>query len=671
MAAGERGSRVLRRWALGSGGSLLVIGGLGWALSADEGALELSERTDLTAMAVALVGLVTWAAALWPSPGAHEDETAAVARLVREVRSAGEIQWASSLGGDLTAIDVTFRFRPYGSARAALLPPTPAGQLARAVEDYRALRPRRLVITGEAGAGKTVLARKLVMELLRVRTDREPVPVLMALADWDEDERLTDWMARHLRSDYGLHPRSADLLVDSRLVLPVLDGLDEMDAADVPVERSRAQQALAALARHQEGTDPAPLVLTCRAKQYDALEAADSHILDAARIEIEPVTPERTADFLELRGAARRPALWQPVLDELRAEPEGVLARSLSTPWRLTLAATVYERGCDPRELNGLSAESEVADVLLSRYIESADRITPKAPGRYRQGDVHRWLHTLAVQLGAGASAETDILLLELGSRQGGAAVRVVCRSVTVALMAVIAWVAWSATASTPMAWADILLVPALVVLNEMTGRRLIAPLTWGAPPLGSGLWRLGFRLFLRGMSCASVLSLTALALWVVLMSLYTDWMPVRILALTSPFVVLFCVNGAASWIDRAATGPFGVIRSGIPILGTTALVATLFVVDGGMTPAAWLMASSAGLVAAAKMPGQLEYLAYLLVYRRQVPLRLARFLTWATDAGLMRTSGLAYQFRHREFQEWLVRHPEPVSVVPPVTPVL
>ncbi|CAM5238097.1 hypothetical protein GCM10010230_28400 [Streptomyces narbonensis] len=31
-----------------------------------------------------------------------------------------------------------------------------------------------------------------------------------------------------------------------------------------------------------------------------------------------------------------------------------------------------------------------------------------------------------------------------------------------------------------------------------------------------------------------------------------------------------------------------------------------------------------------------------------------------SVSAGLMRTSGAVYQFRHREFQEWLVRHPEP-----------
>ncbi len=38
------------------------------------------------------------------------------------------------------------------------------------------------------------------------------------------------------------------------------------------------------------------------------------------------------------------------------------------------------------------------------------------------------------------------------------------------------------------------------------------------------------------------------------------------------------------------------------------------------------------------------------------VPARPAVFLDWAYSAGLMRLSGIGIQFRHREFQTWLVR---------------
>jgi hypothetical protein len=38
----------------------------------------------------------------------------------------------------------------------------------------------------------------------------------------------------------------------------------------------------------------------------------------------------------------------------------------------------------------------------------------------------------------------------------------------------------------------------------------------------------------------------------------------------------------------------------------------------------------------------------------RRLPWRLGAFLDWANAAGLTRTSGIAYQFRHAELQQWL-----------------
>ncbi|MFJ3903342.1 NACHT domain-containing protein [Streptomyces sp. NPDC090025] len=329
----------MRRGVIGFGGCVLVIGGVLWALAGRSGALDLSQRTDLMAFACGAIGVVGLVATFWRRT--EEDEAGAAARLARVVRATGEPQWADALGGDLTAIDVTFTFRPYATARAAVLPASPEGRLEKVVEDYRGIRPRRLVVTGEPGAGKTVLARKFVMELNRVRAADEPVPVLVALADWDTGESLRDWLARHLERDYGMPAASARKLLAAGLVLPVLDGLDEMDPSSgpagpagaaggpgvagvvggTPVAGERAARALAALARYQDGTEPAPLVLTCRSREYDALEAAGAHMLDAARLEIDPVTPARAHAFLASRGAARRPARWQPLLDELAARP--------------------------------------------------------------------------------------------------------------------------------------------------------------------------------------------------------------------------------------------------------------------------------------------------------------------------------------------------------------
>jgi hypothetical protein len=44
-------------------------------------------------------------------------------------------------------------------------------------------------------------------------------------------------------------------------------------------------------------------------------------------------------------------------------------------------------------------------------------------------------------------------------------------------------------------------------------------------------------------------------------------------------------------------------------------------------------------------------------------PVRFAAFLNWAQHAGLLRVSGVAYQFRHRQLQDWLTSRPDETDV--------
>ncbi|MFB9435128.1 NACHT domain-containing protein [Streptomyces showdoensis] len=652
----------MRRWVIGAGGCALVIGGLFWALAGRSGALDLSQRTDLMAFACGAVGVVGLVATFWRR--ADEDEAAAVARLAREVKAIGEPQWMSSLGGDLKAIDVTFAFRPYAGARAAELPASPAGRLEKVVEDYRGLRPRRLVITGEPGAGKTVLARKFVMELTRVRADDEPVPVLVALADWDAGEPFRDWLTRHLERDYGLPAASARRVVAARMVLPVLDGLDEMDPTGTPAADSRAGRALEALSRYQDGTEPAPLVLTCRSREYDALEADGVHILDAARIGIDPVTAERAHDFLALRGA-RRPHRWDPVLDELRAHPHGVLARALSTPWRLTLVAVAYERDGDPAELVGAGTEGETADLLLGRFIGASVRSAAVGAGRYAPGWVHRRLRVLAVLLGP----ETDLALLGLGRFAPRWAVRVL----ELVQLGVILWVVLADLAldsgervelSFPVVLAVLLMIAVLVrrLRAQVSSRSQAAA---SMPPAGSALWRVGVRRVMRRVprswSGLMISGTLLFGIWQAVPQRLGGQGMTSLAPVVGAVFVLYLVFAAAAEVDDAATGPAGQLRGQLA-LATVLVTAVAAVFYGGeaMRLPTSVVAMIGSAVVLELLSGLVEYGLFRLWNLRRLPLRLARFLDWSVAAGLLRTSGAAYQFRHREFQEWLVRHPAP-----------
>ncbi|MET7845684.1 hypothetical protein ABZT45_45695, partial [Streptomyces sp. NPDC005356] len=144
----------------------------------------------------------------------------------------------------------------------------------------------------------------------------DPVPVRLPLAFWDlltASHRGTvpstgaghtpgdavkvvrAWVCRHLVDTYrGISPTAAAALMDAGLILPVLDGLDEMDAADTPGYGSRARQALDVLNAFQRGRAKASLVLTCRSGQYQALEALEAWAQDAARVEIGRISPAQS-----------------------------------------------------------------------------------------------------------------------------------------------------------------------------------------------------------------------------------------------------------------------------------------------------------------------------------------------------------------------------------------
>jgi len=87
--------------------------------------------------------------------------------------------------------------------------------------------------------------------------------------------------------------------------------------------------------------------------------------------------------------------------------------------------------------------------------------------------------------------------------------------------------------------------------------------------------------------------------------------------------------------------------------------------IDGLVTGLAWALVVGlpVGLVVVANSPWPRYLIATTILARRgDLPRRPAVFLDWAYGAGLMRLSGIAVQFRHREFQTWLTTRSQPTE---------
>ena len=175
------------------------------------------------------------------------------------------------------------------------------GEVREAAVGFRALPHRQVVILGDAGAGKTVLALQLALELLAEPLPGEPVPIMLGLSQWRPGalgEPIGRWVAQCLRDDFAVggsaDRRLADHLVASSRVLPILDGLDE-----VPI----AYRADALRAINEEMRSGRPLIVTCRSDDYETfVKGAGFGLATAAAVTLEPIEPADAWMFLAATG---------------------------------------------------------------------------------------------------------------------------------------------------------------------------------------------------------------------------------------------------------------------------------------------------------------------------------------------------------------------------------
>jgi hypothetical protein len=237
---------------------------------------------------------------------------------------------------------------------------------------YRRTPDAQLIVVGGGGTGKTVLLIRMVLGLLDLRQPGDAVPYRFSPTGWDVREDLEQWISRELARNTALSPCRAALLVSEGLILPVVDGLDEMDPPDAQ-HPCRAAAALRVLHERTRGGRPAPFVAACREGVHRRLAAADG----------DPSTPAVVMSALDAErirrwvGGLPGHDRWDEVLGELERHPHGRLAHQLSIPWRLAIVTALYEeQGDDGRSLRDPSdlirTRSALANVgSLSLYADT------------------------------------------------------------------------------------------------------------------------------------------------------------------------------------------------------------------------------------------------------------------------------------------------------------
>ncbi|MFE6225551.1 hypothetical protein [Streptomyces sp. NPDC057854] len=652
--------RVVRRRLLWSGAGaiavwLLVLGFRGGWDVADPVASVVGALAAVTGLVYAL------------------DAEQLAERLAGEVVRLEQDEYVRWLDGRAGArIDLAYSVRVHGQVEGA-----PAeGRLSELAAMHARLSPPRLVITGagatdDAGTGKSLAALAMVLDLARDRQSGQPVPLRLAATSWTGQD-LEDWLAGHVATVFGVGRGPARQLVEARLVLPVVDGLDELDPPGTAAYSSRAAGLLRLLDDWRHGTQPAGVVVTCRRGVYDRLVEVEAHLRAAAVVRLAPVGVEQSGAFLRASVADTEAGLrrWRPVLDALAGSAQGPGAEArrrlrevLGTPWRLSLVTAVYQERTadggyrrDPADLLPLAAAGTLHRHLLDLFVPAAlaargdGSVAPDGPARSR-------LAALASYLDAnreGRRAEgrtlssTDLVLPDLwpmvGARRTKRAIRWAC-------------LGWAATATL-----------AVVVGAALTSWDLLAfaffPLFGLMFAFEPDLWEGEERFVLRPrrLVLGGVLGAGPFVLLGLLLP--TSDGPAGWMAGAVAFGLLAgSVTGTAIAPDERRDGPRSVVRADavtwVLFLG---VLAAFFGLLGytGAGPRGLLMALGV-LLAFGPIVFQtlsFRYVVFLVLARGVLPWRLGRFLHACHRAGILRTAGAAYQFRHQELQDHLAGRP-------------
>jgi hypothetical protein len=332
--------------------------------------------------------------------------------------------------------------------------------------------------------------------------------------------------------------------------------------------------------------------------------------------------------------------------------------------------------------LNLFEDQATLESHLYARFIPAvvARNSAPQGP-QYGHEQVTHWLTCLGRHLleqeAAGGSG-TDIYLTQIWRMAGPRLPRYIWATVSTLLASLAlsyAGFAYLVEVGPPRNFAAVLAVIFSLMYIAAVWYRALRPTSQANRiDLRALSTRIGFLYVIGGATLGLLIAGPLLlgSVWVV-NHLGEGGAKNDIASLTIFAVVLGTVLGAMAALERSAESiryPSQLVSQGVTEMLTEAFVITLLgasalaialapwaSLPAGNSTTGVILGVSVALATVASSPWFCYGNACVILARRgELPLRPARFLDWAHNAGFVRVSGLAIQFRHRDFQAWLLR---------------
>jgi energy-coupling factor transporter ATP-binding protein EcfA2 len=240
----------------------------------------------------------------------------------------------------------------------------------------------RLLVLGKPGSGKTTRLLQLAQALItEAQTNPVPIPIILELSAWRNDNQsIAAWIVAYLHSQYGIPKKVAWTWLETKQIMPLFDGLDELG--------DRQTQGIAAINAFLESEySPDRLVVCCRWDEYQG----EIKLRLQNSVYLNPLNPNQIRGYLQRIGQLKLLQDWRSgVIPRDLAQSPLVLRTMAEAYPAISLSAEQAFASEDDRRKYYLK---KIFDAYIQHHLD-ADR-----GETYQLSQIKKWLTWLAKTL--------------------------------------------------------------------------------------------------------------------------------------------------------------------------------------------------------------------------------------------------------------------------------